>query len=128
MNDNKKRPVYLNIFLLLLHMPVTAILSIGHRISGVLLFLAIPLLFYLFDLSLGGEIGFMQVKQIWMYGAAKLAVFVMFWAFIHHLFAGLRFFFIDVDIGLERQSARISAWFVHVGEVIVLFTVMGILL
>ena len=126
MNYNNKRPVYLD--LLRIKLPVTAILSIGHRISGVLLFFALPFLLYLFDISLSSESGFSHAKDILSSGLVKVIAFVLFWAFIHHLFAGIRFLLIDIDIGIERQAARFGAWVVHVSEFIVVLIILVLLL
>jgi succinate dehydrogenase / fumarate reductase cytochrome b subunit len=119
MNYTNKRPVYLD--LLRIKQPVTAVLSIGHRISGVVWFFALPFLLYLFDVSLSSQSGFNHVTGILANGLVKVVMFILFWAFVHHLFAGIRFLLIDIDIGIERQTARFGAWIVHVSELIVVF-------
>ncbi|NOX43219.1 MAG: succinate dehydrogenase, cytochrome b556 subunit [Gammaproteobacteria bacterium] len=126
MNYNKKRPVFLDI--LKIDMPAMAILSIGHRISGVLLFLSIPFFLYLFDLSLSNQDGFNQVKSILSHGVVKYAVVMLFWGFIHHFFAGIRFLLIDIQIGMDKNSASKGAWFVHICEIIALLIVVWFIL
>ena len=59
MKNNNKRPVFLD--LTRIHQPVMAVMSIGHRISGVLLFLAIPVAVYLLDQSFSGPQGYADV-------------------------------------------------------------------
>ena len=125
MNFNKKRPVFLN--LLRIHMPATAILSIGHRISGVLLFLAIPLFLYLFELSLSGQAGFDQVKTFLGSGLIKIVCIVMLWGLIHHLLAGLRFLLLDIHVGMSKSMAKNSAWLIHISEIIILFFLVMVL-
>ncbi len=117
MNQLNKRPVFLN--LLVIRFPVTAILSIFHRITGVLMVLSLPVLFYLFGLSLSGEQGWNTTLAILVHPLSKLAITVFLWGLIHHLFAGLRFLFLDIEVGIEKNTARMSAWLVNFSAVIV---------
>lgn len=113
--DNKKplsRPVYLN--LLKIRQPVTAIASIGHRISGVLLFLSIPLLIWMLDLSLRSPQGYEQVVQLLQQPLMKLLVLLLAWAGAHHFFAGIRFLLTDIDWGVDLATARRTAMAVNV--------------
>lgn len=102
------RPVFLN--LLQIRMPPPAVLSILHRASGMALVLVLPVLLWLFDLSLSGEAGFERSRALLHGGFAKLLLFLLAWGVIHHLFSGIRFLLIDFDIGVERAAARQSAW------------------
>lgn len=116
--DNK-RPVFLN--LTRIHLPVMAVLSLGHRVSGVLLVLSIPLLLYLLDRSLADAEGYAAVAEL-LRGAPARVVLVLFaWVFAHHLLAGIRFLLIDLDIGVEARSGRAGAWAVLCGAVVVMF-------
>ncbi len=126
MNYNRKRPVFLN--LLKIDMPAAAILSIGHRISGVLLFFSIPFFLYLFELSLSNQDGFNQVKLILNQGVVKFAVLVLLWGFIHHFLAGIRFLLIDIHIGMDKRQANKGAWIVHISEIVILLVVVFVLL
>lgn len=126
MNYNRKRPVFLN--LLKIDMPAAAILSIGHRISGVLLFFSIPLFLYLFELSLSNQDGFNQVKLILNQGVVQFAVLVLLWGFIHHFLAGIRFLLIDIHIGMDKRQANKGAWIVHISEIVILLVVVFVLL
>ncbi|VAW81145.1 Succinate dehydrogenase cytochrome b-556 subunit [hydrothermal vent metagenome] len=120
MNQSKNRPVFLNLFLI--RFPVTAILSILHRVTGVLMVLTLPVLFYLFSLSLSGEAGWDTTISILTYPLSKMVLAVFLWGLIHHLFAGIRFLFIDIEIGIEKATARVTAWFVNI--VVVFVTLM----
>ena len=111
------RPFYLN--LIKIRLPVTGFVSIFHRISGLLLFLAIPFSVYLFDLSLQGEKGFNAASKIMQCSLVQLASLVLLWSIIHHFIAGIRFLLIDFDIGLDKQSATRNAWLVFLLEAIV---------
>jgi len=103
----QQKPRFLD--LLKIRLPITGIVSFAHRVSGVLLFLALPGLLYLLGLSLSGEAGFTQVVGIVDGLGLHLLLLLLLWAFLHHLLAGLRYLLIDLDIGVERQAARRSA-------------------
>lgn len=93
-------------------MPVPAIVSIGHRASGILLFCLIPVVIFLLDLSLRDAAGFREVGELLSGGAAKWLLILLLWAGLHHLFAGLRLLLIDVGVGDHQPIARGSAWIV----------------
>ena len=114
-SDN--RPFFLN--LVKIRLPVTGFVSILHRISGMLMFLAIPFSIYLFDISLQGNSGFNDVVNILQHPLVQLISLVLLWSIIHHLFAGIRFLLTDFDIGLEKQQAILFAWSVLVLKAIV---------
>ena len=100
--SNKKRPVFLN--LAQISLPLTGLVSILHRVSGVLLFLVIPLFLWVVQKSLKGPTEF---EQVFNFGSvSKIFLFVLTWAFLHHLFAGLRYLLLDADLAGERDSAK----------------------
>ncbi|MET0203243.1 MAG: succinate dehydrogenase, cytochrome b556 subunit [Casimicrobiaceae bacterium] len=104
----KPRPVYLN--LLAIRQPIPAIVSILHRISGLLLFLVgIPVLLWGVERSLASPETFAQWKAAIAHPFAKLVLLGLAWAYIHHLLAGLRHLVMDLHIGLELPAARRSA-------------------
>ena len=77
------------------------------------MFLSFPVLVYWLDLSLRGPPGFAEARAWLDCGWLRLASVVLVWSLLHHLFAGLRFLFIDIGIGVERLPARRSAWTVN---------------
>jgi succinate dehydrogenase / fumarate reductase cytochrome b subunit len=100
----KKRPLWYN--LNLLDLPLPGLVSILHRISGALLFLLIFFLLYLLDASLASPSRFEDAKAVVAHPLAKLVLFGLLWAFLHHLCAGVRYLFLDVHKGLEKEAAR----------------------
>ena len=124
MNINDNRPKYLN--LLKIHLPITGIASINHRISGLLLFLAIPFSLYLLQLSLTNKNGFDEVLNCLSSPIIKLSLVLLTWSFVHHLFAGFRFLLIDQNIGISLSAARKTAWFVVFAAVIVTLVISGV--
>jgi succinate dehydrogenase / fumarate reductase cytochrome b subunit len=99
---NTTRPIHLD--LRRIRFPINAITSIGHRISGVVMALTTPLAIYLLDLSLSGPEGFNQAQAMVHSGLGRLALFLMLWAMMHHLFAGIRCIAIDLDWGVEKPT------------------------
>ena len=126
MINNKKRPVFLNLFQI--RLPVAGIMSIAHRIAGVLLFISIPFWLYLLDLSLSSETGYAQAGDI-LRSSWLLPLYVLLlWAIMHHLLAGIRYLLLDVDIAIEKPAYRKTALTVLIAApVIVLLTFMVML-
>ena len=112
-----QRPVFLNLFRI--SFPVTAILSIMHRLMGVAMVLALPLVIYIFGLSLSGEQGWQTSLSILAHPLSKLFIFLLLWSLIHHLLAGIRFLLIDIEWGVSKSAARASAWFINIAAIIV---------
>lgn len=117
-----KRPVFFH--LLQLQLPVTALVSIAHRVSGILLFLALPAAIWLLDRSLNDAEGFAAAGHMLDGWPLRLAALVLLWALVHHLLAGLRLLLIDAEIGVERNAARRSAW--GVGAAALLTLIAGV--
>jgi len=126
MNNNKTRPKHLNLFKI--RMPVTAVASIAHRVSGVLLVMLIPVVVYLLQRSLHSEQSYDALMQLLTHPLAKMLLIIGIWAISHHFFAGIRFLLIDVDIGILKASARRSAWLVHALALICALWGVGIVL
>lgn len=90
-------------------MPAGAITSIGHRISGVLLFLSLPFLVYLLQRSLQGPDGFAAAVHWVESGWIRAASVLLAWSLLHHLLAGIRFLLIDLGSGVDLPVARRTA-------------------
>jgi succinate dehydrogenase / fumarate reductase, cytochrome b subunit len=91
-------------------MAPAAIVSILHRISGVLLFLlGIPFILYLFQNSLTSELSFEVYRRAVSSWLGKLVLLALIWAFIHHLLAGIRFLLLDVHVAIEREPSSMTA-------------------
>lgn len=106
------RPTFFN--LTQLQLPVGALTSILHRVSGVLLALGVPVSLYLLELSLQSPQTYSQVGALFENRAVQAAAILLAWALGHHLLAGLRHMLSDIDIGSQLPDARRSAWIVNV--------------
>lgn len=111
-NARKERPQIRNIHItdiVRYRLPMPGMVSIMHRISGAVLFLALPFLLYLFELSIRSEISFAEFGGVVSHPFAKLVLVVLAWGYLQHFFAGIRHLVMDTHIGLDKQSARKSA-------------------
>lgn len=108
MGNNNKRPVYLN--LLQIRLPVAGVLSILHRVTGVLLVLMIPLLLTGLQRSLEEPQYFDQLRLTLGSLPGKIVAGAVLWMLAQHFYSGIRHLLLDLDIGIERRAARRSAW------------------
>jgi len=117
----KNRPRYLN--LKEIKQPIPAIISILHRVSGVLLFFpGIPILLYSLEMFLGSLQGYTEIRFIFELPQIKFSLIALFWFFTHHLCAGIRHLALDLNYGLRLEYARNSSKMVLVvGFFITLF-------
>ena len=105
---NKPRPKYLN--LVEIRLPLPGWVSIFHRISGALLvFPFTAWLLYMLDASLASEAGFRTTQGYLALPLVRLGMLVFIWAFCHHLCAGIRYLFLDLNKGIELRPARVSS-------------------
>ena len=116
----KKRPVYrnINVFTDLpgYRLPPAGIVSILHRISGLIMFLLLPFILWMFDNSLSSEISYESFTNIFVAGFlglpawfVKLGVLVLCWSFFHHLIAGVRHLWMDATHSVSKQQGHNSA-------------------
>ena len=111
--------------LLRIRMPVGAVTSILHRVTGVLLAGGVPLGMLMLWRSLGSEAGFGQVQALLRHSAFQVLVVVLVWALAHHVLAGVRHMLTDINIGSTLHRARRSAWSVNVAAVAVALLALG---
>ncbi|GAB3664473.1 succinate dehydrogenase, cytochrome b556 subunit [Ramlibacter alkalitolerans] len=115
-----KRPEFRNINafrdLPTYRLPVAGIVSILHRISGVLMFVLLPLVMWVFDKSISSEISFARLRNALNTGASgvllKLVLLALLWAYLTHFFAGLRHVWSDVShaaVGKEYGATTAKA-------------------
>lgn len=124
MKIKDKRPKHLNLFKI--HLPITGIASINHRVSGLILFLAIPVSLYLFQQSLISEAAYKDALSYLSSPWVKLALVFLLWSFVHHLLAGFRFLLIDQNLWVTLSSARKTAWVVVFAAVIITLVISGV--
>lgn len=104
----RKRPEFRNINALrdlpTYRLPIAGIVSILHRLSGVLMFVLMPFIIWMFDTSLSSEISFAKFRAAFNSGLwflpgwfIKLVALALIWAYLHHFIAGMRHLWMDVS-------------------------------
>ncbi|MBK1619146.1 succinate dehydrogenase, cytochrome b556 subunit [Lamprobacter modestohalophilus] len=104
----KSRPVFLELWRI--RLPIPGVVSILHRVSGLLMVLAIPVFAAVFAQALSGSAGFASVEALADSALGQLVLLLLGWSLLHHLFAGIRYLALDLGWGLDRPSARKTAW------------------
>ncbi len=122
----KRRPAFFN--LMQIQMPVGALTSITHRVTGIFLALCVPFSVYLLDLSLQGPQSYELVIKLFDKLAFRGVAIAFVWVLAHHVLAGIRHLLSDVDIGSQLPAARRSAWVANLGGIAVALLAAGALL
>ncbi len=110
-------------------LPLAGMVSILHRISGALMFLLLPFIIWMFDLSVSSEISHARLTGV--FGSAmpgglmKLLALALVWAYLHHLIAGLRHLWMDVSHDAVSQEFGKSSAAVTLALSIGLTVVLG---
>ena len=97
-------------------LPPAGWVSILHRVSGGLMFVLLPLIVWLLDVSLGSEVSYERFSNAFIAGIGfvpafllKLIVLALIWAYLHHFIAGIRHLWMDATHSVSKQQGRISA-------------------
>ena len=104
---NRSRPKHLALHKIKL--PLPGFVSILHRVSGLVLFLALPVLLLLLDQSLRSVETYTNLSEHLTHPILKLALLGVMWAFLHHFCAGLRYLAIDLHLLSNLAAARASS-------------------
>ncbi|WP_077036059.1 succinate dehydrogenase, cytochrome b556 subunit [Pelomonas sp. KK5] len=116
----KPRPVFrnLNVFndLPSYRLPPAGIVSILHRISGLVMFLLLPFIVWMFDKSLSTEISYGEFTNVFVAGCGfapgwlvKLVTLGLIWSFLHHFVAGVRHLWMDATHSVSKAQGHSSA-------------------
>lgn len=97
-------------------LPLAGMVSILHRLSGAFMFVLLPFIIWMFDLSVSSEISFARFKHAFGTGLGpvpgwfmKLVALALIWAYLHHLVAGLRHLWMDIDHAVSKEFGKSSA-------------------
>lgn len=111
------RPVFLNLFKI--RQPIGAIASIVHRVSGVLLVLALAPALYLLERSLATSESYAEIAAWLRGGTGRVVLLAGVWLFAQHLLSGIRALLLDLDVGASLRPARAMAWAAFAGSILV---------
>lgn len=97
-------------------LPVAGIVSILHRVSGVIMFVLLPFVIWMFDTSVTSEISFDRFASAFSAGIGfvpgflvKLVVLGLIWGYLHHAMAGARHLWMDATHAVTKEFGRSSA-------------------
>ena len=117
----RKRPEFRNINALSdlpsYRLPAAGWVSILHRVSGVLMFVLMPFIIWMFDTSISSEISYARFTSAFSAGMLglpgviwKLVALALIWAYLHHFCAGVRHLRMDINHGaVDKRSGTASA-------------------
>ncbi|MDN6884016.1 succinate dehydrogenase, cytochrome b556 subunit [Variovorax sp. CAN2819] len=113
-------------------LPPAGIVSILHRVSGVLMFLLMPFIIWMFDTSLSSDYSFARFKAAFNSGLGfvpgwffKLVALALIWAYLHHFIAGLRHLWMDVSHSAVNKEFGNSSAIFTLAASIILTLVLG---
>lgn len=132
----KTRPEFRNINALsdlpTYRLPAAGWVSILHRVSGVLMFLLLPFIIWLFDTSVSSEISFAKFRAAFNAGIGifpgwfvKLVALGLIWAYLHHFIAGLRHLWMDVSHKAVSKEFGATSALVTLAASVLLTVVLG---
>ena len=112
-------------------LPAAGVVSILHRISGVIMFALLPLVIWLFDVSVTSEINYERFTAAFSAGIGfvpgwfvKLTALALIWAYLHHAIAGVRHLWMDATHSVSKQQGHSSA-IVTLASSIILTLLLG---
>jgi succinate dehydrogenase / fumarate reductase cytochrome b subunit len=106
-------------------LPLAGLVSILHRASGLVMFILLPFIIWMFDTSVTSEITYSQFTSVFSAGTGfvpgwfyKLVALALIWSYLHHLIAGLRHLWMDATHAVTLEFGRSSAVFTLVVSVV----------
>jgi succinate dehydrogenase / fumarate reductase, cytochrome b subunit len=106
-------------------LPLAGLVSILHRASGLVMFILLPFVIWMFDTSVTSEVSYARFTSVFTAGAGflpgwliKLVALALIWAYLHHLIAGLRHLWMDATHAVTLEFGRKSAVVTLVSSVV----------
>ena len=97
-------------------LPLAGVVSILHRASGLVMFVLLPFIIWMFDTSVTSEISYGQFTSVFRHGTGllggwfyKLVALALIWSYLHHIIAGLRHLWMDATHAVTKEFGRMSA-------------------
>jgi len=97
-------------------LPLAALVSILHRVSGMMMFFLLPFIVWMFDASVTSEVSFDGFTSAFVAGigfvpgfVVKLVALGLIWAYLHHAIAGVRHLWMDATHSVTKEQGRQSA-------------------
>jgi succinate dehydrogenase / fumarate reductase, cytochrome b subunit len=106
-------------------LPLAGVVSILHRASGALMFLLLPFIVWMFDVSVTSEISYERFASAFSAGVGvlpgwfiKLVALALIWAYLHHFIAGVRHLWMDATHSVTKAQGHSSAVITLAGSVL----------
>ncbi|MBP6763891.1 MAG: succinate dehydrogenase, cytochrome b556 subunit [Rubrivivax sp.] len=106
-------------------LPLAGVVSILHRVSGVMIFALLPFIVWLLDVSLTSEVSYERFSSAFIAGIGflpgwfiKLVVLGLIWSYLHHFIAGVRHLWMDMTHSVTKEQGRSSAVLTLVSSVV----------
>lgn len=123
----KNKHIYLNLFLI--NFPITAITSIIHRVTGIVLFLFFFVILYLFKLSVVSDSSFSMVQLLFEKLYIELFLFLFLSSFVYHFLFGLKHIIMDLGFCITKSaSTKLSLMFLFLSIIISVIIFLSIIL
>jgi succinate dehydrogenase / fumarate reductase cytochrome b subunit len=97
-------------------LPLAGLVSILHRGSGLVMFVLLPFVIWLFDTSVTSEISYSRFTSAFHAGIGfvpgwfiKIVALALIWSYLHHLIAGLRHLWMDATHSVSKEFGHQSA-------------------
>lgn len=96
--------------------PLASLVSGMHRASGLIMFLLMPFIVWMFDTSVSSEISFARFTGVFQNGVGflpgfvvKLVALALIWSYLHHFFAGMRHIRMDLFHTVSKEAGKKTA-------------------
>ena len=123
---SNKNPTNIGIMnLIRYHFPIQAIVSILHRISGVILFIFIPLVLWAFSISLHSEQSFTKLMHVFDYFWVEFVIWVFMSMLAWHMCSGIKHLLMDLGYFETKISSKIASY-VTIIIAIALISLLGV--
>ncbi len=97
-------------------LPLAGVVSILHRVSGMMMFFLLPFIVWMFDASVTSEVSYDSFTSAFVAGIGfvpgfliKLVALALIWAYLHHAVAGLRHLWMDATHAVTKEFGHSSA-------------------
>ena len=97
---------------------ISSLVSISHRITGIINFFAITLICFWFAFMLLGENNYQIIKSFLQTFFGKFILIGITWSFSFQMLSEIRHLIMDYGYGFELKTTKVTGLFVIFGSII----------
>ena len=97
---------------------ISSLVSISHRITGIINIIAITLICFWASLLLLGESKYEMIYFFLNSQVGKFIILALTWSFLFQILSEIRHLFMDLGYGFEIQTTKITGLIVILGSII----------